>query len=53
VSVYRTDPLWDQVLSDDSDACDLDGDAEVGLKHDDVRVDEGFGLQPEDDDVVD
>jgi len=48
VSVYRSDPFWDQVLSDDSDAYDLDGDAEVGLEHDDVRVDEGFGLQPED-----
>jgi hypothetical protein len=51
VSVYRSDPFWDQVLSDNADAYNLDGDAEVGLEHDDVRVDEGFGLQPED--VVD
>jgi hypothetical protein len=51
VSVYRSDPFWDQVLSDDSDAYNLDGDAKVGLEHDDVRVDEGFGLQPKD--VVD
>jgi hypothetical protein len=33
VSIDRSDPLWDRVLSDDSDAYDLD---------------EGFGLQPED-----
>jgi hypothetical protein len=38
-------------LSDDSDAYDLEGDAEVGLEHDDFRVDEGVGLQLED--VVD
>jgi hypothetical protein len=42
VSVDRSDPLWDQVLTDDSDAYDLD--AEVGLEYDDVGVDEGFGL---------
>jgi hypothetical protein len=51
VSVDRSDPFWDQVLTDDSDAYDLDGDAELGLEYDDVGVDEGFGLQPED--VVD
>jgi hypothetical protein len=49
VSVDRSDPFWDQVLTDDSDAYDLDAD--VGLEYDDVGVDEGFGLQPED--VVD
>jgi hypothetical protein len=43
VSVDRSDPFWDQVLTDDSDAYDLDGDAEVGLEYDDVGVDEGFG----------
>jgi hypothetical protein len=48
VFVDRSDPFWDQVLTDDSDAYDLDGDAEVGLEYDDVRVEEGFGLQPED-----
>jgi hypothetical protein len=51
VSVDRSDPFWDQVLIDDSDAYALDGDAEVGLEYDDVGVDEGFGLQLED--VVD
>jgi hypothetical protein len=38
VFVDRSDPFWDQVLTDDSDAYDLD--ANVGLEYDDVRVDE-------------
>jgi hypothetical protein len=51
VSVDRSDPFWDLVLTHDSDAYDLDGDADVGLEYDDVGVDEGFGRKPED--VVD
>jgi hypothetical protein len=53
-TVYKNDPFWDQVVSDDSDAYELDGDAPVGLdddgldiEHDDVGVDEGVGLPPE------
>jgi len=59
-SVYRNDVFWDEVLSDDSDAFELDcedhiesGNAEVGLDEDvgvepDVGLSEELGLSAED-----
>jgi len=50
-TIYKNDSFWDQVLNDDSDAYELDGDAAMGLdddgldiEHDDVGVDEWVGL---------
>jgi len=45
--VYRNDEFWDDVLSNDSNAFELDGDDHIKSENVEVRVDEEVGLKPE------
>jgi hypothetical protein len=52
-TVYRSDPFWNEVLSDDSDALEVDvadhteyGEAEAFVKGEDVGVDQEFVGEP-------
>jgi len=54
-NVYRTDGFWDEVLSDDSDASESDGDGHTGVGLDsdeggeaELGGDKGFGVEEED-----